>query len=62
MPYAASSTISARPVKRLGSSPAPIPTHADTIIWKGSHGPTPAVSRADAKSEVQPRTNPNPGP
>src|SRR4051812_40064452 len=61
-PYAASMVISARPVNLRGSSPAPIPTQAETSIWYGSHGPTPPVSRADANSEVQPRTNPNPGP
>ena len=44
------------------ASPAPIPTHADTSIWNGSHGPTPAVSRAEANSDVQPSTKPKPGP
>jgi hypothetical protein len=32
-PYAASIAISARPVTRRGSRPAPIPTHAETSIW-----------------------------
>src|SRR5690606_17076778 len=31
-------------------------------IWYGSHGPTPAVTSAEANSEVQPSTNPKPGP
>src|SRR3954469_20098443 len=61
-PYAASIQISARPVSRRGSSPAPIPTQAEHIIWNGSHGPTPPVSRADANSDVQPSTKPKPGP
>ena len=39
-----------------------MPTQAEASIWKGSHGPTPAVSSAEANSEVQPRTNPKPGP
>ena len=39
-----------------------MPIHAEAIIWNGSHGPTPAVSSADANSDVQPSTNPNPGP
>ena len=51
-PYAASIAISARPVTRRGSRPAPIPTQADTSIWNGSHGPTPAVISAEANSEV----------
>ena len=42
------------PVTRRGSSPAPIPTQAEASIWKGSHGPTPAVISAEANSEVQP--------
>ena len=47
---------------RRGSSPAPIPIQAATSIWYGSHGPTPAVISADANSDVQPSTKPNPGP
>ena len=54
--------ISARPVTRRGSRPAPIPTQAETSIWNGSHGPTPAVISAEANSDVTPSTNPNPGP
>ena len=49
-------------MNRRGSRPAPIPTQAATSIWKGSHGPTPAVISADANSDVQPSTKPNPGP
>ena len=60
--YAASTAISARPVTRRGSSPAPMPTQAEQSIWYGSHGPTPAVISAEAKSDVQPSTNPKPGP
>ncbi len=45
-----------------GRRPAPIPTHAAPSIWKGSHGPTPPVMRADAKSVTAPWTNPNPAP
>jgi hypothetical protein len=54
--------ISALPVTRRGSRPAPTPIHADDNIWNGSHGPTPAVSNADANNDVQPRTKPNPAP
>jgi hypothetical protein len=61
-PYAASITISLRPVTRRGSSPASIPTQAETSIWYGSHGPTPAVTSADANSDVQPSAKPKPGP
>ncbi len=39
-----------------------MPTQAETSIWNGSHGPTPAVNRAEANSEVTPSTKPNPGP
>ena len=39
-----------------------MPTHADTSIWYGSHGPTPAVISAEANNDVQPSTKPNPGP
>ena len=49
-------------VTRRGSSPASMPIHADATIWNGSHGPTPAVSSADANSDVQPSTKPKPGP
>src|SRR3954449_9832414 len=61
-PYAASIRISARPVTRRGRRPAPIPTQAEQSIWYGSHGPTPPVRSADANSDVQPSTNPKPGP
>src|SRR3954447_16411499 len=61
-PYATSIAISARPRTPRGSSPAPRPIQADASIWNGSHGPTPAVTRADANRDVQPRTNPKPGP
>ena len=49
-------------MSRRGSSPAPIPIHAQTSIWNGSHGPTPPVIRAEANSDVHPSTNPKPGP
>ncbi len=39
-----------------------MPTHAATSIWYGSHGPTPAVTSAEANRLVQPSTNPKPGP
>ncbi len=39
-----------------------MPTHAAPSIWKGSHGPTPPVRRADANIETAPRLKPNPGP
>ena len=58
---AASRAISARPRSR-GSRPAPRPTHAAPSIWKGSHGPTPPVMRADANRVVAPRTKPKPAP
>src|SRR6478672_2139058 len=61
-PYAASIMISARPVNRRGSSPAPIPTHAEQSIWYGSQGPTPPVRSAEANNDVQPSTKPKPGP
>ena len=32
-PYTTSIAISARPVTRRGSSPAPMPTQAETSIW-----------------------------
>ena len=38
-----------------------MPTQAEASIWNGSHGPTPAVSSAEANSEVQPSTKPKPG-
>ena len=43
-------------------SPAPRPTHAAAIIWKGNQGPTPPVISADASIDVAPSKNPNPGP
>ena len=55
-PVATSIAISALPVIRLGNRPAPIPIHAEHIIWNGSHGPTPAVSKAEANNDVQPST------
>ena len=39
-----------------------MPTQAAHIIWNGSHGPTPAVSRAEANSDVTPSTKPKPAP
>lgn len=39
-----------------------MPTKAQPNIWYGIHGPTPPVMRAEAKSEVQPRVKPKPGP
>ena len=36
-----------------------MPTQAETSIWKGSHGPTPAVSNAEANRDVQPSAKPN---
>src|SRR5580658_352503 len=45
-----------------GSSPANMPTQAQPNIWYGIHGPTPAVSSADANSDVQPSAKPNPAP
>ena len=53
--------ISRRPVA-FGRSPAPSPIHAHANIWYGIHGPTPLVMSADAKSVVQPRLKPKPGP
>ena len=53
--------ISARP-RAGGSRPAPSPTQAAASIWKGSHGPTPPVMRADAARESAPSEKPKPGP
>ncbi len=39
-----------------------MPTKAQPNIWYGIQGPTPPVMRAEAKSEVQPRVKPKPGP
>jgi hypothetical protein len=39
-----------------------MPTQAAPSIWKGSQGPTPAVTSAEAKSVVHPKANPNPAP
>ncbi|CAM5454524.1 hypothetical protein SCALM49S_06619 [Streptomyces californicus] len=39
-----------------------MPTKAQPNIWYGIHGPTPPVISAEAKSEVQPRVKPKPGP
>ena len=47
--------------RRPGSRPAPSPTQDAASIWNGSHGPTPAVSSAEANSEVEPSTKPKPG-
>src|SRR3954447_13521701 len=60
-PYAVSRATSARPVAR-GRQPATKPTQPAASIWNGSHGPTPAVSRADVNSVTEPSTSPNPRP
>src|SRR5215218_8913910 len=52
---------SARP-RSGGRQPARKPTQPAASIWKGSHGPTPAVSRALANSVTEPRTSPKPRP
>ena len=46
--------ISHRPATRRGSSPAPSPIHAEAIIWNGSHGPTPPVTRARGEKRQRP--------
>ena len=60
-PYAASTARSTRPEAR-GSSAAPSPTQPAAIIWNGSHGPTPPVSKAPVTMASAPRTKPKPRP